>query len=160
MKLIRLIVGCLLIAYLGMPFVNAGQSQYRHVTSIYMELQRAVKVKLPPLHVVTTNEVFAQTSETSIEISTGMLKMANNAELAGILGHEITHYMHKDYLSNVSSFKELRADREGLGLAQEIGYKKCNILNFMLKMKKKYGDIGDNAHPNWSVRHRLLGKNC
>lgn len=86
-----------------------------------------------------------------VAITKGMLRdCQTSADLAMVLGHELGHYVRKDFLFKGSRYKELRADAYGHRLCVAGGYGDC--LHFMRLMYSLYGLEEDVEHPTWLVR--------
>jgi len=87
----------------------------------------------------------------TIYINQGMLNdLENESQLAMVLGHEVSHYVHKDYRKEKKN-QEIDADKLGYYYCKKSGYKKC--LGFFTNMLRKYGEEGDDGiHPSWTTR--------
>lgn len=66
----------------------------------------------------------------------------NTAELAGIIGHELAHFVYKD---------EKKADILGLQYAHAAGYRWCVAAQFLKGLE------GDLKHPSGEIRYRNTG---
>jgi predicted Zn-dependent protease len=152
-----LIIGCALFS----PLCNAHVSKAEAI-KMFNKLVKIAKIKNhPSLKFNNEKDFNGFTNGSRILITAGMLKLTNKAELAGVLGHEITHWKHNDYYSPGSMYNELRADREGLYLAEQAGYNHCDIIQFMAKARSKDGeDDGDGVHPGWTYRYNTLRGEC
>lgn len=108
------------------------------------------------LHLDPSLQIEAYASPWGIYVTQGMLNFTTKDELAMVLGHELTHYLYQDSRHHPSVAQELRADHYGYKMCKNLKYKKCK--SFILKMKKYFGEGGDDVHPIWSYRYKKLGE--
>jgi len=114
----------------------------KEVKSIYKALIKKNKLDAPPLYVVKNNDINGFTLKDKIVITTGAMKYLDKAEMALILGHELTHWKFNDAYSwfEVGTFMEDRADVFGAEYAKNIGYPKCQQAQLFILFHYLYGE--------------------
>jgi Zn-dependent protease with chaperone function len=96
-----------------------------------------------------------------VTINRGMLKALRNVdEAALVIGHELTHQINGDSYKKGSRFIELAADRGGIRLAVKSGFNACRALGYMRNEISTRGDRGDDVHPKFSTRLKMLRSYC
>lgn len=91
----------------------------------------------------------------AVMITTGMLKLIQyDDEIAVVLGHELSHYRHRDAKYGGKAYFELRSDKEGYNLCKRSGYRKCALL--FIRMTAIFEDSYDEVHPRWSYRYKRV----
>lgn len=122
-----------------------------NVTNIYKRLLKANNIKsnvpvyvmaagaAPPACALACTDDF----KTQIIVTYELLKyVVNEDELAGVIGHEMAHGIHRN---------EMKADILGLEYAEKAGYNRCKAAQLM----KSYGASKD--HPDGMIRYKNTG---
>lgn len=114
----------------------------------------------PEFKIVESAEINAYQMEDLIVIYTGMIKFSNDRdEIAGVLAHEIAHYLLEHQALNPTGGKdhqtilEGNADKFSIYLMLRAGYNVCKIQNLWRHLRDVDGDYEVNSdHPNYSYR--------
>ncbi len=157
----------IIIIFIGVFLFTTAQAQvsWNTTTQIYARILNQNHLKWPrKLRLIKSNDMnaWADKSDT-ITVTSGLLRNATPAELAMVLGHEITHTLYKDaYHNDKGKLDEDRADFYGTIYATKIGYNHCDMAPFFYKLYKKYGNMGGEGDPHSSniTRYKRLNKGC
>lgn len=134
-------------------------SQALHVNQIYRKVVIANHLKnVPNLRVVPSNtqNAYFDKSNNEIVVFTGLLRGANDSQIAFILGHELGHFSRNDHGGYTYDKKrnwgmEEGADEYGYKYSQNAGYSPCEIAKIM------HGWGGDDTHPDGDSRLKHIG---
>lgn len=156
----KLIIMLLSLGMLYFPSVSQTSVAPATARIILQRIEAAAGVNPIPLVIEGKGDIQAETNGRVVRVTTGMLHfVGNEAELAAVLGHEVTHYKHGDYYHQANSANELRADEEGIALAQAIGYNRCTAAKVLLRFSK-LDNKGDGVHPPSSYRYKRVSRGC
>jgi len=124
---------------------------FEQAKAVFSRIQNAAGTHTM-LFLDSSSDVNAHATPYAIHINQGLLDFCDTpAEVALVLGHEITHFIHRDAAQVYGNAQqELTADKEGYYYTVKSGFK--NSLRFMKKCRKAFGDGGDEVHPSWSYR--------
>lgn len=165
-KMMKIVLGLTTLVAINIYITNAHASCFQQAArKIYKELIQSNKIKAPKLLISNSLVINAYATSDSITINQGMLEfLRNNAELAQVLGHELTHYNYGDYSSFWNSpSAEYRADKVGEHYAEQAGYNRCVGDKWMLRMYEQFGEMSSgfiSGHPGNLERYMRLNKGC
>lgn len=148
MKHKMLILLCAFILAEGFILAKSAHASLsvKQIHQMYHKMCAANKIKILPIYVKSgspCNGSLACTNLHRITLSTELLSLVkNDDELAGVIGHEMAHAVHKS---------ELKSDVLGLKYAQKAGYGYCVAAQFLK------GYIEDAKHPSGAVRYKNSG---
>lgn len=157
---IRLVICVVSLLFFVVTTVHAVTMQ--ETKNIYKQLVLVNHIKAPPLFIVYSTEINASTTQDSIIMYTGLMKITTKAEMALTLGHELTHWVNHDvhYGWFNPMMREMRADMFGSKYAENIGYSRCGQASLFLKFYHMWGDSGGSVHPANTLRYQRLHRGC
>ena len=139
---ILLVVGLLsLVTSLFSSCVYSSVTK-KEVKAIYKALVKKNKLRAPHLYYVKDNDINGYCTKDKIVVTTGAMKYLTKAEMALLLGHELTHWQFNDPSSwvHIGTFMEDRADIMGAEYASKIGYPKCQQAQLFVLFHYLYGE--------------------
>ena len=133
----------LILLLLLAPFAVKAEVSFKQVKQVYLKIKKVNNIKCPPLVLVQSKEANASSSSKMLTITTGMLKeLANDAEIARVIGHEMAHWMLHHNGSSVKN--EYAADELGVAFMYKAGYNVCKGIQYLYRR----GDPGGRTHPS------------
>jgi len=146
---------CLII--LTLSSVTYAKTTFKQAQEVFKELNKLTGQHLILKYSSDLNSN-AWASITGITINRGMLNdCRNKSDLAMVLGHEMGHWLMKDPWSiRAYMYMEIRADRIGYGLCQQLKYGSNQCKSFFIMMYYKYGNESDEVHPTWLNRLQMI----
>lgn len=179
--ILMFIAGCVLTAEILMDITPKkldtpqGSLTNKEVVEIYNNLIKYTgisKENMPNFIIIqddSTINAYQDSGNNTIAVYTGMIKFVSSKdELAGVIGHEIGHFMlehsklNPDGDPNYQAILEGNSDKFGIYLMLRAGYDVCKTKDLWDKLRDKEGDYEYNSdHPNYSYRYwELSFPNC
>jgi hypothetical protein len=137
---------------------------FQHAHEIFIKVEKEAGMQVP-FNLDQDHNINAYANSNGVTVTQGILNyVQSDAELAMVLGHELTHCKNLDYEAIRTDlfdklrgkFFELRADRGGYRYCTRLYSGHC--LDMFIRMRSQYGEMdGDGIHPSWSIRLANLG---
>lgn len=123
-----------------------AQVSLEKTIQIYNKLINKNNLVKATLYLSETDEINGWCNEKGIYITTGDLQVMSEAEMAGLLAHELAHYQFHDpehYMPG--KYREDRADYYAAIWLTNIGYKRCDAAK---KFARYFYINGNNGGPD------------